>query len=97
MAKKLTEDLLKGNAQVLCRVWSDVSTALGDTQSLTTSVSILSGMWRVRSRLQSMEEGFENEAEETDGAWLQRKDEESGGGTQVQGRPLSSRAGGGGN
>ena len=44
-----------------------------------------------------MEEGFENEAEETDGAWLQRKDEESGGGRQVQGRPLSSRAGGGGN
>lgn len=48
-------------------------------------------MWRVRSRLQSTEEGFENEAEETDGAWLQRKDEESGGGgREVPGRPLSS-------
>ena len=48
-------------------------------------------MWRVRSRLQSTEEGFENEAEETDGAWLQRKDEESGAGRQAQGRPLSSK------
>ena len=46
--------------------------------------------------MQSTEEEFENEAKETDGAWLQRKDEESQGGRQVQGRPLSSCAGGGG-
>ena len=59
-------------------------------------MSSLSGTWRVGSRLQLTEEEFENEAKETDGAWLQRKDEESQGMRQVQGRPLSSCAGGGG-
>lgn len=42
-------------------------------------------MWRVGSRLQSTGEEFENEAKETDGAWLQRNDEESREGGRFKG------------
>ena len=45
--------------------------------------------------MESKEEGFENEAEETDGAWLQGRMKRAGEGGRLKALSSSARGGGG--